>query len=250
MKNYDPKTYWNTKAINAKGNYILASCGNNQQENQCIHQVQLHALNTVNNQQIDIKDKTVLDFGCGSGRWVEFFCNKGANYTGVDISDEMIKLSKTRFPDLPFYTLKDHSIPLETDSCDFVFSIAVLHHNKPPSQEEILGEISRVLKAGGYLFLFEGLGTTQHERLFPHPMQDWIKMVEQQNFDCIMHQGYSSFALCNLMNNAARRLHIPRASNWRPDLLLKLDARLSPALSYRLSDEYHDRGAMLFKYRG
>ena len=253
MNDYDPKTYWNDKAKSAKGNHILASCGNNEYENECMHQAQLHALNTVIDQQIDIKGKTILDFGCGSGRWVEFFCNLGAKYIGVDISDEMIELSKSRYPDNSFITLKDHKIPLETDSCDFVFSIAVIHHNRPPQQEEMLGEIARILKPGGYLFLFESLGTVQWERMFPHPMSEWIKMVEQYNFDCIMHRGYSYFVLCNLVNDVARRLHIPRVYSWRPwrpRLLLKLDAKLSPSISHRLSGKYHDRGAMLFKYIG
>lgn len=253
MNDYDPKTYWNAKAKSAKGDHTLASCGNNEYENQCMHQAQLHALTTVIDQQIDIKDKTILDFGCGSGRWVEFFCNLGAKYIGVDISEEMIELSKSRYPDNSFITLKDHKIPLETDSCDFVFSIAVIHHNRPAQQEEMLGEIARILKPGGYLFLFEGLGTTQWERMFPHPMSKWISMVEHYNFDCIMYRGYSYFVLCNLVNNAARRLHIPRVNGWRPwrpRLLLKLDARLSPGISHRLSSKYQDRGAMLFKHLG
>jgi ubiquinone/menaquinone biosynthesis C-methylase UbiE len=265
MSDYDPKAYWDAKAKSAKGNPMLASCGANQYENQCMHQVQLHALKfAVNqiNQQLDIEGKTILDFGCGSGRWVEFFCNLGAKYVGVDISNEMIALSKTRYPDVSFITLTGSKIPLETDSCDLVFSIAVIHHNRPPHQEEILGEFTRVLKPNGYLFLFEGLGTTQWNRLYLHPMREWVRMVEQRNFDCIMHRGYSYFVLCNLMNDtarrfiprvsswAARRLHIPRLTSWRPSLLLKLDEKLSPSVSHRLSSKYHDRGAMLFRYRG
>ena len=253
MNDYNPKTYWNAKAKSAKGDHIQASCGNNEYENQCMHQAQLHALTTVVDQRVDIKGKTILDFGCGSGRWAEFFCSRGAIYTGVDISDEMIELSKSRYPGMTFITLNDDEIPLETDSSDFVFSIAVIHHNRPPQQEEIFGEISRILKPGGYLFLFEGLGTTQWEHMFPHAMREWIQMVEQYDFDCIMHRGYSYFVLCNLMNDVTRRLHIPGLSGWRPwrpKLLLKLDARLSPGFSHRLSSKYHDRGAMLFKHRG
>lgn len=253
MNDYDHKTYWNAKAINAKGNHIMASCGNNEYENKCMHQAQLHALTAVIDQEVDINGKTILDFGCGSGRWVEYFCNLGAKYIGVDISDEVIKLAKSRYPDNSFIALKDHKIPLENDSCDFIFSIAVIHHNQPLQQEELLGEIARILKPGGYLFLFEALGTYQSERVFPHPMRKWIKMVENYNFNCIMHQGYSYFVLCNLMNSAAQRLHIPRAYRWypwRPRLLLKLDAKLSPSFSHRLSSKYHDRGAMLFKYLG
>jgi hypothetical protein len=138
-----------------------------------------------------------------------------------------------------------------------------MHHNRPPQQEEILAEISRVLKPNGYLFLFEGLGTTQMNRLYLYPMGGWVKMVEQYSFDCMVRRGYSYFVLCNMMSGMARRLeiprvsswmerrlHIPRLSRWRPDLFLKLDEKLSPGVSHRLSSRFHDRGAMLFKYRG
>jgi len=265
MNDYDPRTYWDAKAKSAEGNPVLASCGANQNENECMHQVQLHALRFVLsqiNQQSDLKGKTVLDFGCGAGRWVEFFRSLGAEYVGVDISEEMIALSKTLYPDRSFSTLTDHKIPLETDSCDLVFSIAVMHHNPVPHQEALLGEIARVLKPNGYLFLFEGLGTTQRNRLYLHPMREWVDLVEQQDFDCIVQRGYSYFVLCNLMNAAARRyflrpsnwaarrLHIPLLYEWRPTVGLKLDAKLSPGISHRLSSKYHDRGAMLFQHRG
>jgi SAM-dependent methyltransferase len=252
MNDYNPKTYWNTKAKNAKGNHIHASCGSNEHENECMHQAQLHALNAVTDQLVDINNKTILDFGCGSGRWVEYFCNLGASYIGVDISDEMINLAKSRYPENSFTVLKDYKIPLEDDSCDFIFSIAVIHHNPPPQQEKLLSEISRVLKPGGYLFLFEALGTYKSERVFPHPMSKWIKMVEENNFKCILQQGYSYFVLCNMVNNVAKLLHIPRAYRWypwRPKFLLKLDAKVSPGLSHRLPGKYHDRGAMLFKHQ-
>ena len=253
MSDYDPKIYWNAKAKSAKGNYMLASCGNDEYENQCMHQVQLHALTTVIDQYMEIEGKTILDFGCGSGRWVEFFCNLGAKYIGADISDEMIELSNSRYPGQEFIALQDNTMPLADDSCDCVFSIAVIHHNRPPEQEAILSEIARVLKPNGYLFLFEAVGTTQWEHLFPHSMSQWIKLVEQFHFDCITHRGYSYFALCNLVNDTARRLRIPRLSGWRPwrpRFLLRLDARLAARLSHRLSHKHHDRGAMLFRYLG
>jgi len=231
-----------------------------------MEQVQLHALQfafTHIDQELGIEGKTVLDFGCGAGRWVEYFRNLGADYVGVDISDEMIALSKTLYPGIAFDALKGLEIPLETDSCDLVFSIAVLHHNRPPQQEEILGEIARVLKPNGYLFLFEGLGTIQQNRLYLHPMREWVEMVEQSGFDCIVRRGYSYFVLCNLLNDMARRaeiprvaswaerrLHIPRMSRWRPRVMLKFDEKLSPGISHRLASRYHDRGAMLFRYKG
>ncbi len=44
------------------------------------------------------KDKKVLDVGCGFGRMSDMF----TDYTGIDPSEEMIKLANERYPDKRF----------------------------------------------------------------------------------------------------------------------------------------------------
>ena len=43
-----------------------------------------------------IKNKEVLDVGCGTGKHLEIFSNKGYKICGVDISEEMIEEAKKR----------------------------------------------------------------------------------------------------------------------------------------------------------
>lgn len=43
---------------------------------------------------IDVKDKTVLDAGCGAGPWVVFAAQQGAEVWGIDIQPQMIDLAK------------------------------------------------------------------------------------------------------------------------------------------------------------
>ncbi len=42
----------------------------------------------------NVKEKKLLDLGCGSGETSVFFAKEGAIVTGVDISDEQIKMAK------------------------------------------------------------------------------------------------------------------------------------------------------------
>jgi len=42
----------------------------------------------------DVKGKNVLDLGCGLGKHSKEYLNKGAIVTGIDASDEMIKIAK------------------------------------------------------------------------------------------------------------------------------------------------------------
>ncbi len=40
--------------------------------------------------------KTILDLGCGTGKHAELLCNKGYTVHGIDLSEEMLKIARTR----------------------------------------------------------------------------------------------------------------------------------------------------------
>lgn len=70
----------------------------------------------------DLHQKKVLDFGCGLGDLYSWFKeNKNElNYTGIDISPEMIKQASTRFPEGQFIIQDIFSVPIEEDFFDYV----------------------------------------------------------------------------------------------------------------------------------
>src|SRR5213083_2194375 len=82
----------------------------------------------------DVRGRTVLDFGCGSGANTLLLARRGANVVGVDISAELIALAQRRLAlnGLPgaarFIVGSAHDLPMEADSVDVVFGIAILHH--------------------------------------------------------------------------------------------------------------------------
>jgi ubiquinone/menaquinone biosynthesis C-methylase UbiE len=96
----------------------------------------------------------VLDFGCGSGRLVEAFSGKDIKYVGVDISGNLIKEAKRKYPqkDLLTVDLPHSRLPFDDAFFNAVFSIAVFHHI--PSKElrkKTMLEIKRVMKPGALL---------------------------------------------------------------------------------------------------
>ncbi len=98
------------------------------------------------------KQGKVLDFGCGNGRFAALF-NK-AEYFGIDISEELIKIAKNKFPNKKFYVFDGLNIPFENNFFDFVFSIAVFHHIPSKAlRQEVLLELKRVLKPEGLLLI-------------------------------------------------------------------------------------------------
>jgi ubiquinone/menaquinone biosynthesis C-methylase UbiE len=100
----------------------------------------------------DVTGKSVLDYGCGTGTFSRVLQSKGANVTGVDVSENMISVAKKNNPDgISYYSIASGALDfLAGNSFDFVVSNFVLC--TIPSREEIpqiLHQIYRVLKKEG-----------------------------------------------------------------------------------------------------
>ena len=96
----------------------------------------------------------VLDIGCGNGRLLKLIGNKGLDYTGIDISEQIIKIAQEKYPGQKFQIFDGRHIPFSDGYFDKIFAIRVFHHL--PSEKirlEFLKEIKRTLKPGGLLIL-------------------------------------------------------------------------------------------------
>ena len=109
-------------------------------------------LNSLKDYLID--GEKILDLGCGNGRLYELFKNRNIDYYGVDISEKLIEIAKTRYPKAKFQVTDPLNLPFPGNFFDKIFSIAVLHHI--PSIEfrlQFLKEARRILKPEGTLIL-------------------------------------------------------------------------------------------------
>lgn len=103
--------------------------------------------NLINNKQ------TILDYGCGNGRLMEFMADDYQKVIGVDISSTMVEEGKKRLSGLTnveFLETDGFNIPLNNESVDLVFSYLVFQHIKTREMVEItFKEIYRVLIPNG-----------------------------------------------------------------------------------------------------
>lgn len=96
----------------------------------------------------------VLDSGCANGRLFGLLKDKGVDYYGIDISENLISIARKNFPEGKFQIANALDLPFPENFFDKVFSISVLHNI--PSREfqiQYLKETKRVLKPGGLLIL-------------------------------------------------------------------------------------------------
>ena len=104
-------------------------------------------------QNISPKDR-VLDSGCGNGRLYVFSKDKQADYYGIDISEKLIEIAKSRYPEAKFQVADVLNLPFPENFFDKILSFATLHHI--PSGElrmQAFKEAKRVLKKDGFLLV-------------------------------------------------------------------------------------------------
>ncbi|NYB51185.1 MAG: class I SAM-dependent methyltransferase [Methanobacteriaceae archaeon] len=105
------------------------------------------------------KSSKILDVGCGYGRTLNELYNQGyENLTGVDFSSKMIERGLRMHPYLNLLKNDGDVLPFRESAFDSVILIGVLTSNVlTTKQEELISEISRVLKEGGILYLSDFL---------------------------------------------------------------------------------------------
>jgi ubiquinone/menaquinone biosynthesis C-methylase UbiE len=100
----------------------------------------------------------VLDVGCGDGA-TELYMNKyfpSWKIKAIDISEKSIdEAKKRRLFNCDFTSYDGRSIPFTDESFDVVFMAGVLHHIDFSRHDDLIKEISRVLKKEGRFYLFE-----------------------------------------------------------------------------------------------
>lgn len=110
-------------------------------------------------ERIDLKDKKIMDQGCGEGVWLRAFSTYTpvSNIYGSDIDPESIQMLKNENSDLsiPGQNLKvcpAEKLDFSDNVFDVVFSNEVLEHVN--DDKKSVKEVNRVLKTGGHFIVF------------------------------------------------------------------------------------------------
>ncbi|MBI2240886.1 MAG: class I SAM-dependent methyltransferase [Magnetospirillum gryphiswaldense] len=119
---------------------------------------------------VEVKGLRVLDMACGGGQNSTFFKERGAEVTGLDISDAQCTIFQHRFPDSVVVTGSMTQMSFSDASFDLVVTES-LHHSHPHLQQ-CLAEVHRVLKPGGRFLLWE----PECGSIFDHARKLWYRL--------------------------------------------------------------------------
>lgn len=96
-----------------------------------------------------------FDMGVGSGRWAKLVAPKVGTLHAIDASAEALKVARENLADsdnVKFHHATTNEAPLAPASCDFGYSLGVLHHI--PDTESAMADCTRLLKPGAPFLVY------------------------------------------------------------------------------------------------
>jgi SAM-dependent methyltransferase len=99
---------------------------------------------------------SVLDVGCGTGALAQRLSASGYEVTGVDPSDGMLEVMRSRSPEVRAVRASGTELPFEPNGFDVVLSVATMHHIADASAiRRTLAEMTRVSRPGGRILIWD-----------------------------------------------------------------------------------------------
>lgn len=143
-----------------------------------------------------LRAKTFVDVGCSFGWLEKELLNCGTYMIGIDPDVEAIKEAKKRLDKRSCFLVGDAlSLPIRSNSVNFVAFLDVLEHLPKDSENIALHEIRIVLKKGGKLFL-----TTPNDHLLAnlfdpawylghrhYPKKQLTRLLKRNGFKILYH---------------------------------------------------------------
>jgi len=139
-----------------------------------------------------VRNKTVLDLGCGSGYGSYILKNIGHSnkVSGVDISPDAINYAQENYgKNIDFQIGNIHHLDNIPDkSIDIAISFEVLEHTD--KQDQMLSEIKRVLKNGGTAII-----STPNILTYPPGNEYHLKELSPKDFNLLLKKYFKNFKI-------------------------------------------------------
>ena len=96
---------------------------------------------------------SILEIGCGWGRYLSEVSESSLNRIGIDFSKRMLMAGKRKFPAIDFIRADMEHLPLRDSSISLVYSVRAFKW--VPNPLLVLKEVNRVCKKNGTVLLYE-----------------------------------------------------------------------------------------------
>ena len=90
-----------------------------------------------------------LDIGCGAGHYIGALAAHGGAWTGIDVSERMLKEARRALPDVAWQLADAERLPFDDGTFDGAIATLVIHHFK--ALPGPVKEVRRVLRRGRFV---------------------------------------------------------------------------------------------------
>jgi 2-polyprenyl-6-hydroxyphenyl methylase / 3-demethylubiquinone-9 3-methyltransferase len=167
-----------------------------------LHDINPLRLNYID-QRVSLKDKRVLDVGCGGGILSESMAARGAKVTGIDLGEKALNVAKLHSLETGIavdyeYIAVETLAEREPASFDVVTCLEMLEH--VPDPESIVRACSKLVKPNGHVFfstinrnpkayLLAVLGAEYVLNMLPRGTHDYEKFIKPSELAAWMRQS-------------------------------------------------------------
>ncbi len=189
---------------------------------------------------VDIKDKDIVEVGCGRGGGLAFITKTYSpdSALGVDIDPSAVKFGNSHYDidGLEFMQGDAHNLSIEDSSKDIVFNVESSHRYQ--RMDKFLNEVERILKTGGY-FLF-----TDFRR--EHDIDDLQELFTKYRFKKIDEQIINPYVTAALELDTKRREYLVK--KLTPKLLHKTALNFAGAVGSKTYDNIKNNYFIYYVY--
>ena len=170
-----------------------------------LHEINPLRLNYINN-RVGLKDKAVLDVGCGGGILAESMAAIGANVTGIDLGEAPLAVAKLHLKEsgikVDYRHISAEDMAREQpETFDVVTCMEMLEH--VPNPASTIAACARLVKPGGQVFfstlnrnpkswLFAIVGAEYVLNLLPKGTHEYMKFIKPSELETwARHAGLS-----------------------------------------------------------
>lgn len=131
-----------------------------------------------------------------------------AFYVGVDPDEKRIDYARRMYPEHSFHVLRNHRLPAENQTVDYILIIAVLHHICSDEIAEYMNEFRRILKPGGTIIVMEPCLCRQNpicnrfmkwydKGEYIREEEDYLDLFRSHDYDCTVLKRFRKCFLYN-----------------------------------------------------
>jgi 2-polyprenyl-3-methyl-5-hydroxy-6-metoxy-1,4-benzoquinol methylase len=136
----------------------------------------------------------ILDLGCGAGYESMRLRQLGADVTGIDYSEEPIRIARLKNPDCRFEIMDFREIDASLGCFDGIVALASLIHIAENELTLVFQNMKKVLKMSGYILIaiVEGRGLSEERSFIEHNGKQYKRYFYLHDLDSLSNAAHST----------------------------------------------------------